>query len=184
MSMILIAFPGTKTSEKIRSILIRSGFQDVRVVSGGAEALREMTDQNTGVLICPVRMRDMDYFSVLENMPSFYQILLVDSSQNIAGRREQDVMALSLPVAAHDLVDTVSLLLDGLDYEWRREKKRRRSTPKKRSPEEQKILDEAKLHLMERNHISEQEAFRYIQKNSMDTGRTMVETAQMILTFF
>ena len=35
---------------------------------------------------------------------------------------------------------------------------------------------------MERNHLSEEEAHRYIQKNSMDNGTNMVETAQMILT--
>ena len=29
--------------------------------------------------------------------------------------------------------------------------------------------------------MSEPEAFRYLQKNSMDFGRTMVESAQMIL---
>lgn len=35
---------------------------------------------------------------------------------------------------------------------------------------------------MERNHLSEEEAHRYIQKSSMDNGTNMVETAQMILT--
>ena len=49
------------------------------------------------------------------------------------------------------------------------------------SPEEKKILDKAKAILMERNGMTEPEAFRYIQKTSMDTGRTSVETAEMIL---
>ena len=40
----------------------------------------------------------------------------------------------------------------------------------------------AKILLMERNHLSEEEAHRYIQKSSMDNGTNMVETAQMILT--
>lgn len=34
---------------------------------------------------------------------------------------------------------------------------------------------------MERNHLSEEEAHRYLQKQSMDMGRSMLETAQMIL---
>ena len=38
--------------------------------------------------------------------------------------------------------------------------------------------------LMERNHMTEEEAFRYIQKSSMDSGTNMVETAQMILMLF
>ena len=34
--------------------------------------------------------------------------------------------------------------------------------------------------LMERNHMSEEEAHRYMQKCSMDSGNNMVETAKMI----
>lgn len=34
---------------------------------------------------------------------------------------------------------------------------------------------------MERNHLTEEAAYRYIQKRSMDNGTNMVETAQMIL---
>ena len=32
------------------------------------------------------------------------------------------------------------------------------------------------------NHLSEEEAHRYIQKCSMDSGTNMVETAQMVLS--
>ena len=39
----------------------------------------------------------------------------------------------------------------------------------------------AKAVLMQRNHLTEEEAHRYIQKCSMDNGTNMVETAQMIL---
>ena len=47
--------------------------------------------------------------------------------------------------------------------------------------EEKQIIDQAKAVLMERNGMSEPEAFRYLQKTSMDCGRSMVESAQMIL---
>ncbi len=36
---------------------------------------------------------------------------------------------------------------------------------------------------MERNHLSEEEAHKYIQKLSMDSGNNLVETAEMILAF-
>lgn len=35
---------------------------------------------------------------------------------------------------------------------------------------------------MERNNMSEDEAHRYLQKSSMDSGTNLMETAQMILT--
>ena len=34
---------------------------------------------------------------------------------------------------------------------------------------------------MDKNNMSENEAHRYIQKSAMDSERTMVETAEMIL---
>ena len=65
-----------------------------------------------------------------------------------------------------------------------RRRKKLRSQPRKRSPEEQKIIDDAKHLLMERNNMSEQEAFRYIQKCSMDSGNTMVESATMVMGIY
>ena len=35
--------------------------------------------------------------------------------------------------------------------------------------------------LMEKNQMTEEEAYRHIQKCSMDSGTNMVETAQMLL---
>lgn len=46
--------------------------------------------------------------------------------------------------------------------------------------EEQGVLRRAKRLLMKRNHLTEAEAHRYLQKTSMDTGRTMMESAQMV----
>ena len=54
--------------------------------------------------------------------------------------------------------------------------------PKKRSAEEQEIIDKAKAVLMDRNHMSEEEAHRYLQKCSMESGTGLVESAQMVLT--
>ena len=59
--------------------------------------------------------------------------------------------------------------------------RKERSKPKKRNQEEQEYIDRAKKILMERNNMTEPEAFRYIQKCSMDSSTNMVETAQMII---
>ena len=54
--------------------------------------------------------------------------------------------------------------------------------PKVRSWKEQNYISNAKLLLMERNHLSEEDAHRYIQKCSMDSGTNLVETSQMIIS--
>lgn len=47
---------------------------------------------------------------------------------------------------------------------------------------DKKVIEEAKAMLMARNHMTEEEAHRYIQKCSMEGGNNMVETAKMLLT--
>ena len=44
------------------------------------------------------------------------------------------------------------------------------------------MIRQAKELLMARNNLSEEEAHRYLQKSSMDSGTNMVETAQMVLS--
>ena len=52
--------------------------------------------------------------------------------------------------------------------------------PKVRSEKEQKMIDAAKKLLMDRNSMTEEEAHRYMQKCSMDSGTNLVETAEMV----
>ena len=54
--------------------------------------------------------------------------------------------------------------------------------PKQRSSEEKGLIDQAKRLLMERNGMTEEEAHRYIQKCSMDSGTNLIETAQMVIS--
>ena len=44
------------------------------------------------------------------------------------------------------------------------------------------LILKAKALLMERNTMTEPEAYRYIQKCSMDNGTSLTETAQMIIS--
>ena len=59
---------------------------------------------------------------------------------------------------------------------------KRRAELKNRNPEQQARVKEAKSLLMERNNMTEEEAHRYLQKCSMESGVNMVETAQMVLS--
>ena len=63
-----------------------------------------------------------------------------------------------------------------------RRRKKRKSRPKERSEADKRVLQEAKSLLMERNGMTEEEAHRYIQKCSMDSGTNLVETAEMVLS--
>ena len=83
-----------------------------------------------------------------------------------------------MPLKVHELVNTVGMMSQNV----LRRKKKRREKPSVRNQEEVAVIAKAKALLMERNHMTEEEAHRYIQKHSMDNGTNMVETAQMVLS--
>ena len=62
-----------------------------------------------------------------------------------------------------------------------RRKKKQREKPRVRNAEDEAIIESAKLLLMERNKMTEEEAHRYLLKRSMDNSISLVETAQMLL---
>ena len=51
----------------------------------------------------------------------------------------------------------------------------------RRSDEERSVISEAKAVLMGRNGMTEEQAHRFLQKRSMDTGAKLIQTAQMVL---
>lgn len=70
------------------------------------------------------------------------------------------------------------MMLQSMD----RRRKKRRKELKNRDPKQQETIRKAKELLMTRNNMSEEEAHRYLQKSSMDSGANMVETAEMVLS--
>ncbi len=81
-----------------------------------------------------------------------------------------------MPFRVNDLLDSLETVIS---QQRQRRRKKRHSAPV-RSEEDQKLIDEAKSLLMERNNMTEEEAHRYLQKTSIDSGTNMVETAQML----
>ena len=106
--------------------------------------------------------------------------MLLIVSQHIigSGMVEGGIVCLSMPLKVHDLINTIDMMIQTIE----RRRRRLRAKPKERNAEEIELIKNAKEVLMNRNHMTEEEAHKYIQKCSMDSGTNMVETAQMVLT--
>ena len=177
MDCIIILFPKAEAGNKIRNALIRNGYDSVIVCTTGAQALNEMNGQDGGILISAYRLSDMFYVDILECLPSNFDILLMLPKNGAEIGREDGIMTLGMPISVFELVNTLNMMI-----RRRQRIKRQRSKRKQRSESERKVIEDAKALLMERNHMTEEEAHRYIQKCSMDTGTNMIETAEMITT--
>ena len=112
----------------------------------------------------------------LDDLPQYFEMLLL-ASQRIIDEAPNSVSTVQMPMKASVLVDAVNDMLYHLERRIKKEKKK----PKPRSEKEQNYISNAKRLLMEKNQMTEEEAYRHIQKCSMDSGTNMVETAQMLL---
>lgn len=178
MAGIIVAFPKAEDAKNIKNLLVRNGFSVSAVCTTGAQAIGLADSYGKGIVICGYRLPDMIYQELHNCLPPEFQMLLMASRHILAECMGNDIVCLSMPIKVLDLVNTVDMLLQTIQ----RRQKRVREMPKERSGEEIRLIHEAKYLLMERNHMTEEEAYRYIQKCSMDSGTKMAETAQMVLS--
>lgn len=176
MSVIIVVLPKLEDAKKIRKILLGHGFSNVFAVPTASAALSTAGEHSHGLIISGYRLADMYYLDLLDNLPKYFELVLMGKADTIA-EAASGILSLATPLKVYDLVNTVEMVLTQLKRRIKKEK-----PPKKRSERELNYIHNAKILLMERNHLTEEEAHRYIQKCSMDNGTGMVETAQMILS--
>lgn len=176
MGSIIIALPKLEDAKHISDILKRRGLETTAVCTNAASVLSQVHQLDSGIVICGSRLPDMYYIQLAEYLPDYFEMLMLGSAATIANC-PSGILTLAFPIRPNDLLSTVEMMLQ----QQARRLKKLKAAPKKRSEQEQNYINNAKQVLMERNHMTEQEAFRYIQKCSMDSGTNMVETAQMIL---
>lgn len=180
MGSIIIALPKASNAEKVAGIIRGRGMPfDICICDTGSQVLRISTGRDYGVVICTSNLRDMGYIEMADMLPNSFSTIVITNDASVETVRDDMVKLLS-PFRSKDLLDTIEMLC----AKYVRRPRKKISTPPKRTEEEQKLLREAKALLMERNGMTEPEAFRYIQKNSMDYGRKLTESAQMILTLY
>ncbi|MDD6102454.1 MAG: ANTAR domain-containing protein [Clostridiales bacterium] len=178
MGSIIVSLPRATDSEKITSIIRNAGMSfELCICETGSEVLRIANDRDFGVVICSKHLRDMGYYELAGILPPCFKMIVLTKDMSLETGGDAMVKLL-LPLKPRDLINTIDMLL----YEYIRRPRKKKTGYVRRNEEENKIVDEAKHLLMERNGMSEPEAFRYIQKNSMDYSRKLVESAQMILT--
>ena len=171
MSSIVIVLPKIEDGKRIRDILAKRGYEINAVCSTAAAALGEMNN---------LKLPDMFFTDLNECMPSGFQMLLIASSRALSAVEGTGIMAVTMPLSVYELVNTLEMMLQSAA----RRRKKERAKPKVRSAEEQHIIDRAKSLLIERNHMTESEAHRYMQKCSMDSQVSLIEAAQMVISLY
>lgn len=178
MADVIVVFPNKDNAINIRNILTRGAVKSSEYV---LRALRYCTIRNfwmKGIVVCGYKLADMLYTELREYLPKEFEMLLVASPEKWQGDNMEGVVGLNMPIKVYDLLNTMNMMLQAMDRRRRKRKKER----SQRDPKQQKLIKDAKELLMARNNMTEEEAHRYLQKCSMDSGNNIVETAEMVLS--
>ena len=178
MTNIIVALPKLDDAKGIKNVLVRNGFPVAGVCTTGAQAISHMDGLNDGIVICSYKLADMVYSELQECLPPGFEMLLIASDHLLSQCEGRGIVCLSMPLKVHDLISTVAMMSEGIV----RRRRKARLKPKVRSADEEASIKEAKELLMDRNHMTEEEAHRYLQKCSMDSGTNLVEMALMVLS--
>lgn len=178
MTRVIVVFPKIEDAKAIRNLLTKNGYAVEAVCNTGAAALQNAEQLSDGVVLCGYKLPDMMYTELREYLPTSFEMLLLASRDKLVDSIGTGVVCVEMPLKLHELLSTIGMLIEGIE----RRRKKRRLQPKTRNEEEQKLINQAKELLMARNNLTEDEAHKYLQKTSMDSGTNIVETAQMVLT--
>ena len=166
MTNIIVVFPKIENAKSIRNVLVRNGFSVTAACTTGAQALSQLEDYNEAIVICSYRLVDMVCLELFDLMPKGMEMLVVASPNFLSEVDREGIVCLSTPLKVNELISTVGMMCQTQE----RIRRRRRQKPRERNEEDQEAIRRAKELLMDRNRMTEEEAHRYLQKCSMDSG--------------
>ena len=118
----------------------------------------------------------MSFVELQDCIPKFFRLIIL--SRNVMDEEyPEEAVKLEMPLKISELIGAIESDTDG----YYRRPTDNKVVRQMRGAEDRKYIDRAKALLMEKKSMTEPEAYRYIQKTSMDTGTDMAETARMVI---
>lgn len=177
MDRIIVAFGTEEARARMVKSLEASGIGVRCCCSSGAEVKRAMGKMDGGIVVCGQRLPDTQAEALLRDMEAPVLMLVVAKPGTGDLGEHPNLFHLALPASGQELAATLRVLLQ------LQERYRRIGIPQ-RTLEDQAVIAQAKELLMTRKGLTEEDAHRYIQRRSMDTGTKMAEMSRKILRWF
>lgn len=185
MQNVIIAYSNLQAAQKIRAVLAANGFTVTGVCGSAAQALARASEQEEGgIIVSGYRFPDMTAVTMASMLPSSYAVLLLLTPSQADVRTVTRLPCVNLPVNKEALVEQLRRMMDVHRHKTAERRSKEERKPVEKSEEARALIVQAKELLMQRDHLSEAQAHRYIQKKSMDAGKKMEDTAQEILNKF
>lgn len=165
---VVVAFSRPETAQRFAGALEAEGLSVLRVCTAGAQALRALEPCEDAVLVCGARLPDRTADELARDLDGHAAVLVAARPELLALCEEPSLHQLALPASGTQLAGAVRAIV------------RRQSRPAFRTADEGRLIDEAKRALMARG-MTEAEAHRFLQRESMRLGVRMAVCAQLTL---
>ena len=118
----------------------------------------------------------MSFVELNDCIPRYFRLIIL--TRNVMNEEYPDeAVKLELPLKISELIHAI----ENENSKYFRHPSDGRVMKQSRDREDRKYIDRAKEILMRTKGMSEPEAYRYLQKTSMDNSTSMVETARMVI---
>ena len=177
MEKIVVAFENENNRKRICDILEANGIPVKISCRSGAEAIRAIRKMSGGIVISGFKLAEMTAADLAYDLSGIAMVLTIASPQYLELCSNDNIFKLPTPFSRGDLVSSVRMLLQ-------MQEKHYRSAAPRRSEKDTADINKAKEILMSKNGMTEEEAHRFIQRRSMDTGVKAAETARLIISTY
>ncbi len=184
---VLIAVRKPELAEQIRAILTSRGYTVTDTCMSGMQGLRSAASRPVDVAVAGYTLSDMSGLEfagdVIEKCDC--SVLLLTPPEQMAYVKEQtggmDIVPLQRPATAQSLLSALELIEH---YRGRLRKVSDEAHKLKADLERRALAEKAKVLLMRKLAMTEAEAWRYLQKRAMDSGRTLMDIANQVLELY
>ncbi len=171
MIRVILAFRKNDTAVKIKRMLDGSAYEAVLICHSAAELIRSAAELDDVLVIMGYKIGDMLADDLIYDLNGAKVISIV-RAEHLEMIDNSDIFAVPLPLNRERLIKSIDVFLGHTE--------KPKGKPEK-TPEEKRIIEKAKLYLMEKYRMTEEQAHRFIQKRSMDNGAKFIDTAKLIL---
>ena len=169
---LFIAFDNKKVSLSVAKILLSNGIKVNKIAERASDILDVNRYYSSGIIITGYCFDNQYINDTIDDIDSNFNVICIGKREQLEFCDDERIFKLAVPLNKMDLLCSVEMLMT-MDSRYK---------PKgKKSHTDERLIQTAKQMLIDIYAMSEEQAHRYMQKKSMDTGRKLVEIARIIL---
>lgn len=173
MESVILAFEREKTGLRIRDVIETAGVADCILCHSAAEVKRLVHEQRISAVICSYKLIDESAELLFSDLPVTCSMLVVAMKSLLDLISDGDIQKLPAPATRGELITAVRHLMQSSH-------RAERYVHPRREEGDLALIEQAKTLLMGRG-MSEEQAHRHLQQESMGSGLKLAQVARQLL---